>query len=232
MNKIKNTLQRNNVSASYLIEYLLEKFPEDQIIIFGSEIEGRNSKYSDLDVYVITNDSEKKLNQNLKLNTLILDIEILKAEQVLLLIKKVKEYKNMRLDNLKLLYRLREGIYLSEQFFGRATFSKLEIDEAIKFYWNQKFISLSDDILKAHMQGKFEENTLQIFKLIEIAECIYLCNNHKVIVKEKWIHDDFINYAPLSILKEEKDLLRKFITENSDIITNMVLKFCNKLRYI
>lgn len=190
-------LRQKNISTSFYKNFAETMPPTSTIIVYASILDGLGTTLSDVDVYVIDPNPNKKFHDGLvHFEGLELDIEywsIDKLQRSVCLLD--SNNASNKLEVIKFLLRLENGLIIqaSKQNLKEKYLSEINLNKILCAEYSNRSRSLIDDAVQIY------NDNLQIAALDEsqravwMAIAAYNAFNHHGNVKEKWISRIFIS---------------------------------------
>lgn len=217
------------------LKFINSYYSEYTIVVWSSSIIGRDSKYGDIDMYIIG-----EIEPDIKHieSEVTWDIEFIPEKVLYNMLNALKDETSfLELSELKVLFKLTTGevirkVRRHKDIFNMNTDNTI-IQNSLIFYWNTIFISLLEDIVKFNYSNLYEETVFQVFNLMECAEAIYLCNKGVPCIKKKWIHSDFLRSIghENSYTEEFNNLIHDLNNYKYECFTSKAIDYSNRLRF-
>ncbi len=219
---------------------VLDKINLDAVyILWSSVIEELGTDYSDIDVYVLSAEPIKVVSVNY--NGIILDIENYIINDLIsecIKIKNCNDQGYLNLNILKVLYRIKKGVVYHNngknmEFTSLLSLiSTIDLDRVIGNYWNVKYVSAFEEIIKLYSSGQSVTGILQGYAMVSYALGTYIASKDNAQVKEKWFYRIFerILLGEWEEIIEQYWKLFKPISKStaSNALMDMIV-FCKKL---
>lgn len=228
---INNSLKAMNFTLAELKQSLQKRyFDATNIVIYMSSLEGLGTSNSDVDVYVIECNTMHMGNViQIQINGVVLDVELWDSNNILQIYNEVSQntLKMQDVPNMKLLLRLRQGLWLNSDNKSKLleTLKETKLESNVTNMYADMARSHYDDARKMIKSGEtilsLDEMRRAAWLAAAALNSIYGHPN----LKEKWITKIFLDSNVSSDLKERYLNLQVYSTVNQKNINKIVSDF-------
>lgn len=200
-NCLHEVFNKYSINQGTLENFMAKQPTDSYIVLYTSSIEGLGDSTSDIDMYVITNDSDQLNNSVVTINDLEFDVEYWKVSDIKKLITSAKKLSTAPpLPSLKVLLRIKKGILFKSSTLLDVIneINLINLDNIVCSSYSQLSRSYVEDTIKLMRDNLAISAAESSLRVVWTAIAAYNAYHHNSNLKQKWmsrifLHDDMID---------------------------------------